>query len=678
MIRVFTNIPFFRILIPFVIGILFSLQFYPKPVNLLYFVFLIAAAVTLRFFKNQSTYLKRGFLICIDIFFFLLAFNLVHHTNVIEQKKYYGNYIQSDSSACLVVTINELPTQKEKFIKCRLRVNEVKTKTGYKKTEGTIFGYFKRSTSDQKLKAGSTFIIKTKLLAVSAPQNPYEFNYQNYLYNKHIYHTAFIDKDAYEVLNVPVQLNPIWYYGLLIKDHILQQLKNSKLSADAYGICAALLTGYDDEIDKQVVESFSHSGTLHVLSVSGLHTGLIYLVLSFLFDLIDKKRRYKLLKFIFITVLLWAFALITGFSAPVLRAVIMFNLLGFGKIFFRSDHRNQVNILLVSAFILLCYDPFFITDVGFLLSYFAVFGLLYFQPKLEANWQPENYLLKKFWQATTVSFAATIATLPLTLFFFKQFPLWFFICNILVVPASFVILLLSALIVFKMGFVAVLINYLVKGLIAFITFFNSAEYGFIDSIDFSFFDTIFLSFFIIVVTLSIQNRSYRLSVACLVLLIWWQLSALFLSFNSKTEDLLAVYQINKHHTLAVKNKQSTTLNALDSSNFMFHVKPHIISFNNTKLNVNEFNYVKKDDKQILILNKPNHWPDIPLAKISLLVLANNYRLSAKNLEAFSGLKTIVMDGSNNNFSIKKTEELCRKFDVELIKTKQRGAYILNL
>ncbi|MBL7913112.1 MAG: ComEC family competence protein [Bacteroidia bacterium] len=674
----FTNIPFFRILIPFVLGIVFSLQFYPQPLNFSFLIIPIGAAFAFRYFKTQSIFLKRAFLICIDVFLFMLAINLVHHADTIRQKNYYGNYIQTDSASYLLATINELPVHNEKFIKCRLEVNEVKTDSGYIKTEGTIFGYFKRSPSDQKLKAGATFIIKTKLLAVNGPQNPYEFNYQNYLYNKHIYHTAFIDKDAYQVIDIPLQLNPVWYFGLKLKDHILQQLKNSALNADAYGICAALLTGYDDEIDKQVVESFSHSGTLHVLSVSGLHTGLIYLVLSFLFDLIDKKKKYKILKFSLITILLWAFALVTGFSAPVLRAVIMFNLLGFGKIFFRSSHHNQVNILLVSAFILLCFDPFFITDVGFLLSYFAVFGLLYFQPKLEANWQPENYFLKKFWQGTTVSFAATIATLPLTLFFFKQFPLWFFICNILVVPASFVILLLAALVVVKMGFVAVFINYLVKGLISFITFFNSAEYGFIDNIDFSFYDAIFLSFFIIIVSLSIQDRSYRLSVACLVLLIWWQLSTLFLSFNTKTEDLLTVYHINKYSTIGVKNKQTTTFNQIDSSDFIYHVKPHITSFNNTRLSIKEFNFVKKGDQQILILNKPNHWPDAALAKISLLVLANNYKLRDKDLENFSALKTIVVDGSNNNFSIKKTEELCRKFDIEIIKTKQQGAYTLNL
>ncbi len=638
----------------------------------------MALTIITKFTKKQNAFTKRTFLICLDIFFFLLAVNLVYTVNTINKSNYYGNFVQADSSRCLIVTISDLPVQKEKFVKCQLMVNEVRTDSGYKKTEGTINGYFKRSELDNILTPGTTFIVKTKLISVTEPQNPYEFNYKNYLYNKHIYHTAFIDKNAFEVLNVPQQLNAVWYYGLRVKQYVLHQLMNSDLTQDAYAVSAALLTGYDDDIDKQVVESFSHSGTLHVLSVSGLHTGLIYLVLSFLFDLIDKKRKYKFLKFSLITILLWSFALITGFSAPVLRAVIMFNLLGFGKIFFRAGQRNQINILLVSAFILLCYDPFFITDFGFLLSYFAVFGLLYFQPKLEANWQPENYFIKKFWQATTVSFAATLSTLPLTLFFFKQFPLWFFICNIIVVPASFVILLLAVLIIFKLGFAAVLVNFLVNCLITFITFFNSAEFGFIDSIDFSFYDALFLSVFIIIVSLSLQNRSFRLSAFCLILLIWWQISSLFVSFASKTREQLSVYQINKHNIISVKNKQLSTINRLDSSNFMFHVKPHVISFNNTRLNVADFNYLQKNKQHILILDKQNHWPNISLAKINVLVLANNFKLSANNIEGFKVLKTIIADGSNNNNSLKKTEELCRKFEIELIKTKQQGAYILNL
>jgi len=676
--NVFSNIPFFRIMIPFVLGILVCIHFNFPVINIVFLILLLIVPILLAFKKEQNTFTKHLLLISVDVFLFLFASQLVNAGNLKHNKNYYGNYFKAGASNYIIATINELPIEKERFVKCFLKVNEINVDGKYLKTKGNIIAYFKRSVNDKTLVPGATVIFRSKLLEVDPPRNPFEFDYKNYLHNKQIYHTAFVDTNAFKVLDVPVQINKIWYNGLLIKQHILRTLKQSALTPVAYGICAALLTGYDDEIDKQVVESFSHSGTLHVLSVSGLHTGLIYLVLSFLFDLIDKKKRYKILKFILITILLWAFALITGFSAPVLRAVIMLNLLGFGRIFYRADQRMQINVLLVSAFILLCYDPFFITDVGFLLSYFAVFGLIYFQPKLMANWQPSNYLSRELWKGTTASFAATISTLPLTLFYFKQFPVWFFICNIVVVPASFVILLLAFLIILKIGFAALIINYLVNALVGFITFFNSASYGFIDAIDFSFYDALFLSFFIVILTLSIQQRSYRRLSFCLILLVWWQTSALVLSYNTKTEDSLTVYQVNKNNVLVLKNKTHSTINHLDSGQFIFHIKPHITSFNNSALTEKTFNYIKTNSRSALLLDKKDQWPDISYDKIDLLVLANNFKIRENDLEAFSSLKTIVMDGSNTNYSIKKVEELCRKFGLELIKTKEQGAYTLGL
>lgn len=665
-------------MIPFVIGILLSIQFQFHEVNFIYFIVVLALAMGLKIKKDQNVFTKRAFLIFIDILFFLLAINLVYTSNTANKSSYYGRYLKNDSANYFIASICDLPIEKEKFIKCKLQISEIKTDSGYRKSEGTIFGYFKKGNYNPKLKVGATLIIKTKLIPIDEPKNPYEFDYKSYLYNKQIYHTAFINEKTFDVLHTPNQLNSIWYNGLLIKQYILQKLKNSQLSANAFGICAALLTGYDDEIDKQVVESFSHSGTLHVLSVSGLHTGLIYLVLSFLFDLIDRKRKYKLLKFLMVTILLWSFALITGFSAPVLRAVIMFNLLGFGKIFFRSDHRNQINILLVSAFILLCCNPFFITDVGFLLSYFAMFGLLYIQPKLANNLHPDNYFLSWLWQGTTASFAATISTLPLTLFYFKQFPLWFFVCNLIVVPASFLILLLALLIVFKVGFAAIIVNYLTSWLITFITFFNSASYGFIDNIDFSFNDALFLSVLIISLSIAIQTKSYKQLAFSFVVLISWQIFAMVISYNSKSENLFIVYQINKKHSMIIKNKTLSVLNELDSSSFLYHIKPHVISFNNTSMVIKDFNYFTKNNKSYLILNKANFLPEVSFQNIDVLVLANNFRLTKAYMETFSNLKTIIVDGSNNNITTKKNEELSRKFGIELIKTKQKGAYILNL
>ena len=678
MAKAFTNIPFFRILIPFVLGLLLAISSSPNSSNIFVFILLILIALVLKFLKTQSTFTKRMFLVCLDVFFFLFAINLVSITNSSKQTNYYGNYLKKDSASFFIATINDLPVNKEKFVKCELTVNEIKTNSEYKKVKGTIIAYFKKSTNDSVLKAGTTLLINAKLLDVNAPQNPFEFDYKNYLYNKQIYHTAFVDVGAYDLLSTPMQLNAIWYSGLLMKQSILQKLKESALNENAYGICAALLTGYDDEIDKQVVEAFSHSGTLHVLSVSGLHTGLIYLVLSFMFDLIDKKRKYKIIKFLLITLLLWGFALITGFSAPVLRAVIMFNLLGFGKIFFRTDSRNQINILLVSAFLLLCYNPFFITDVGFLLSYFAMFGLLYFQPKLVLLWKPNNGIQNWLWQGTTASFAATLSTLPLTLFYFKQFPLWFFVCNLILVPASFVILILAFFIVLKFGFAAIFINHLTNWLIGFISFFNSSKFGFIDGVDFDFMDALFLSFLIITFSIFLNTKAYKQIVFCFVLFIVWQFYGLFSSFTAKNQSMFVVYQINKTNMALIKNKTNSVLNQFDSTQFNYHVKPHIISFNNSAFSVNDFNYFEMNNKRVLVLNKRNHWPAISNAKIDYLVLANNFNLSSAELEGFTSLKAIIMDGSNNNHSIKKSEELSRKFDIELIKTKQTGAYILNL
>lgn len=674
----FNNIPFFRILIPFILGILLGIYSILSAFSIVYFAAIFVLVILINLKKIKPVLLKRFNLILLDFFFLLLGVNLVSEANLISHKSYYGNYLKSDSAVTFIATVSDLPIKRERFMKCFLKVNEVKTNSGFKKARGNLIGYFKISLGKNQLKVGSSILFKANLSSIDPPKNPFEFDYKTYLFHKQIYHTVFVDSLSYKVLDIPLQLNKVWYRGLLFKNYILQKLKNSNLSTSAYGICAALLTGYDDEIDKSVIESFSHSGTLHVLSVSGLHTGLIYLVLSFLYDLVDRKRKHVILKFVIITFLLWGFALITGFSAPVLRAVIMFNLLGFGKIFFRSNYQNQLNILLVSAFILLSYNPFYITDVGFLLSYFAMFGLLYYQPKLSSIWRPKKSMSTWLWQGVTASFAATISTLPLTLFYFKQFPLWFFICNIIVVPASFIILLLSLLIILNVGYVAIVINTLVKFLVKFISFFNSSKFGFIDNIDFNFYDAFFLAVLIIFITIAIQCKSYKFIVSSLALLIWWQIISLFVSGNLKTQSLFAVYQINKNNNYVIKNKVQSTINELDSSVFLFHIKSHIISFNNTVLSVKNYNYIRKDNKQILILNKKNYWPDISLRDINFLLISNNFKLKEADFVLLKSLKTIILDGSNNSFSIRKTEELCRKFDIELIKTKQTGAYILNL
>jgi competence protein ComEC len=677
-VKAFSTIPFFRILIPFLLGIGVGIAFELLTVH---WAYILLPALGVSVLSVYGSLFKRQVLLLLllgDLFLFFFGARLVEENRIVKQELFYGNQFRADQENTLIAVLDELPVKKEKFIKCSVTVLKIKRDSGYVSARGRLISYIRRSSKDSLLKAGMVLLMRSNLLELQGPKNPGEFNYRNYLSNRQIHFTTFVDSGAYVPLPGPKVLNPVWETGLACKQYILEQLKKSPLSETSYAICAALLTGYDDEIDRSVMESFSHSGTLHVLSVSGLHTGLIYLALGFLFDLADRKRKYKLLRFFLISGVLWFFALITGFSSPVLRAVIMFNLLGLGRIFFRNDIRNQVNILCVSAFMLLCYDPFFITDVGFLLSYFALFGLIYFQPKLAAPWQPRQPAVNMLWQSITASVAATLSTLPLTLFYFKQFPLWFFVCNVVVVPATFVMLLLALLVVLKLSLAAVLINYLVDWLVSFIGLFNSERYGFIDRIDFNLMDAIYLSLLIVLASAALRARSYRLVVAGLCLLICWQVNAFLSSYTAKQQSGLSVYQAGRESARSLKNKSEALVNPLSPANYNYHIKPHVTSFNNASLSVRDFNYVRSGDQSVLVLHQPRHWPAADLKEITTLIIGNNFVLTEAELSGFQKLRCIVADGSNNTRTIQKTSELCRKFGIGFYDTKSSGAYLLSL
>ena len=355
----------------------------------------------------------------------------------------------------------------------------------------------------------------------------------------------------------------------------------------------------------------------------------------------------------------------------------MFNLLGFGKIYFRQDYRNQMNILLVSAFILLVFNPFFITDVGFQLSYFALAGLIYFQPGISSCWQPKHYFLNSLWQSIAASVAATISTLPLTLLYFKQFAVWFFLCNLVVVPATFVILLLALLVVIHVPVVALLVNFLFGFLIQFINFFNSDVYGFVDMIDFTFWDALILSAFIVLVSITIQYRNFKGALISMYLFIFWQALSIVLSYSAKKSELFTCYALQKKNLFSVKCGAQTLISENDSLNFSFHVKPHLISFNHPAIKIASFNFIAHNHNSILILSKANFWPKEHFKEIKTLVLCNNFKLTEKDLHQFKSLKSIVCASSNNNFTIKKTQELSRKFAIDFYNVKQKGAFLFE-
>lgn len=670
-----TAIPFFRILIPFVIGILIALMF-QIAVPVWFVVPLFFFWVYLFLFLGRN--LKHHWLLVSDVMLCIYGILLFDATDIRKQENFYGNYSCNDSLQTIIAQVNDIPLYKEKTVKCELRLLQIKTNRGYQPVVGTIVAYFKKPVSLNLDGTEKTLILKSRLVPVPLPKNPHEFNYGSYLANKQIYNLAFVEPGCYSIVEEATNLKSIWQFGLGIKSEILKRFKNSALSPQAYAMCSALLTGYDDDIDASTIDAFAHSGTLHVLSVSGLHTGVIYLVLNFLFNLIDRQKKWKLTRFIFLTVALWVFALITGFSAPVLRAVMMFNLFGLGKIFLRHSRNNQTNILLASAFLMLSFEPRLINDLGFLLSYFALFGLIYFQPILASNFEPRNFIQKYLWQSITASLASTISTLPITLFYFKQFPIWFIVCNIVVVPVTFLLLILALFVVLKIGFVTVLINGCVYVLTRFINVFNVEGLGYIDRINFNLADLCFLTLLIVLATYLINNHTYKATVLFLLILISWQGFSIVAAYGSKSDSFITVYNINGKSRVLVKNKTSTYLNGFDKASFNYSIRSHLTSFNSQFLDTNYFNAVEQVGITILILNKTGSQPRTNFEQVKGLVITDNFNITEGIVSQFPNLKWVVTDASNNNYTTRKAAELSSKFGLTFYNTKERGALILAL
>ncbi len=665
----FVNIPFFRIIIPFVLGIILASSFTNLTIKFSLVIFVCALVVTVWLIQSKYGKVKSLFLVIADILLLLFGVVLTQENQEFKQTNYFANQYNLDTVRYYVAEANDLPTRKNNFYKVPVKLIALKTDSGFNSIDASSFCYIK--TNSIHLLPSQQFIFKAQALEVLPPLNPNEFDYKTYLQNRNITHTFFLDSNCYKSLPT-FSSNKLWTLGLTLKQSILNTLKASGLTSEAYAICAALITGYDDEIDRTTISAFSKTGTLHVLSVSGLHTGLIFVVLNFLADIFDRHKRYKISRFIFLTILLWLFALITGFSAPVLRAVIMLNLIGIGQLFFRHTTKNQLNVLAFSAFILLVYNPLYLMDIGFLLSYFALFGLIYFQQPIQSIYEPTSKFLQIIWTNFASSLAATLSTLPITLYYFHQFPIWFVLCNLIIVPATFILLMLAFLLLVKLNWVAVIINKLISFLLWFIQLFNN---GSIELIAFTKTDFIFLSVVLILFTLFIQTRSYKLALASCLCVIAWQVVSLTEVHSQKQSAFLINYHCKKSNTIAIKSGNQLIYNALDSLEFDYRIKPHLTALCYADTSISNFNHVVVNNQHILILNKQNFKPYVNPKLINKLIVANNYKLKNTEIEEYSNLREIIVDGSNSYYNINKIEKLSRKFGIALYKTKEIGAYI---
>lgn len=420
------NAPFLRLLVPLCLGVSLqqnSMLLHPLRMLLLFFLILIL----LLLFRKVSFYRQPfwGLLLLVAILVFGMVRARQQKSNfpILQKQQYF-------------VVLDDYPIEKAKSFQVVGQLINSRHK---------ILAYLSKTSGIERAKPGDIFCFTGKPELIINEGNPFEFDYRGYLNNKGIGYRIFLKEDQFWFLNGHELLN-ISRRALIFRSRLIEILERSGISRENVHLIASISFGARDEVDRETIQSFTNTGVIHVLAVSGMNVGLIYVILNFLFRFLKTRRDGFFLHTLIVLFGIWGYALVTGMSASILRATMMFTFVVIGTTFQRNS--NIFNSLAVSAFLLIAWDPAIIRDVGFQLSYAAVLSIVVVQPFIYKQLYFKSWMFSQIWLLLSVTFVAQIGTLPFTLHYFHQFPVYFWLANMVVIPLVSLILYLSFVVLF--------------------------------------------------------------------------------------------------------------------------------------------------------------------------------------------------------------------------------------
>lgn len=538
--KTFQNIPFLRITIALAIGIIAGTYF---TVSVKYGLIILAVSLTALFILNANykyTFV-RFFGPAVNIFF---IFTGIVVTQAFNQKPVLIE------NGTFVATILETPLEKPNSWKTVAKIEAVFHHDSVFETSETVIVYFGKNDSIKELKAGDVILFDNNPQPIENKNNPYEFDYKKYLEQKRIYRQVYLNSDNWK--KTKEKNLTLVCRAELMRESLLQIYRKQSLDENEFEILSALTLGYKRELDPETKRVFSASGASHVLAVSGLHVGIVFWVISIFFGFMKKYKTGRLIFTITAVLILWFYAFLTGLSPSVMRASAMFSILAIGENINRKS--NIYNSLSASAFLILLFNPNNLFDIGFQLSYAAVFGIVYLQPKIERTIEVKNKFLKFFWSLATVSFAAQITTFPITTFYFGQFPTYFLITNMFVIPAVMLLIPLGIIMLFvsKIYFISNLLAYIVnlsiKLTYSLLLLIDQLPRSVID-IQINQFQLLFILGIFISLFIFLKNQKIYYLKAAMISILLLSLSNVFINLNRLNHSELIVYNTQQNQAV---------------------------------------------------------------------------------------------------------------------------------
>ena len=609
------------------------------------------------------------------IVYFLFVF--IGHALAMQTDQYHSDihFAKTGTADSYYLSLDEVPLQTEKSIKTKASVYQTIDSGGkLAKVTGRVLLYFEKDSAAMQLQYGSLLLYKGKLLPTMPPQNPHEFNYKKYLAYHNIRHQAFVKSHQWRTLD-GFKGNVLFAQAQKVRSKLLQILNQKLPDPEVLGVAKALLLGFTKELNDEIVSAYSSTGAMHVLAVSGMHVGIVMVVFTFLTKFILRFKSGKQIQAIITIMLLWAYAFITGLSPSVMRAATMFSFVLFGKAL--GQNTNTYNSLFVSAFVLICINPFIIFQVGFQLSYMAVIGIVFFTPLIYERVWFKNRIADNIWQLFSVSIAAQLITFPLGLLYFHQFPNLFFISNLLIIPLTAPILYgglallafaevpyLSEVLGFGVGGLIQVCNFIVK-YIEFLP--HSQATGVVLNIFQTWLMYAIIGSFAFYLLLRKAIHFYFVLAFATVLLV----SKIYFFEYEKSGRYFHVYQVKKASVFDVLDGKQALLFAdsnLIYNKFDFHIKQNwwfkghktpkkpfwakndslfqkttfskALFFNDLKI----LQVFGKDAKRLVFKDK---------LKFDFVLLSYNPSISFSAIQSSLAFKKIIIDSSNSNAWIKR-------------------------
>ena len=410
--------PFVHICIPFIIGLAIVLIYGNwASSGILAFSLIIGSVAFWKLINAKSGILAyfSVYVLCFLLGALAATFNWENQASIFQSGYKNGDLIQGE--------IIEINNGQGLWNKAIIKTNTIHSDEKKKPTEGRVLLYLAKELSH--LQKGDEILVGAEITKIKNKNNPGEFDAEYYWKSRGIDAMAFVSSDELTWIdsNSPSFLS---YLLTGFSDYLNSALKENLTGTDL-AIAQALILGDKSLLDSETKNAFTNTGAMHILAVSGMHIGLILYMFLAVFGFFPRVLSKKQAT-ICIVVFLWIYALITGFSASVIRAVLMFTVLALSQI--SSKQHDSLNTLFFSAFILLLLNPLYILDIGFQLSYLAMIGIFLFYPMIEKLLVVKLFILKELWQGTALGFAAQLMTTGISLFYFHQFPNYFVLSNL--------------------------------------------------------------------------------------------------------------------------------------------------------------------------------------------------------------------------------------------------------